>query len=709
MPLRVAVLAKQVPRFEELRLGADGRLDREGPETEINPYCRRAIAKGVELARATGGRCTVFTLGPPQAADVLAEAIAWGADDGVLVSDPAFAGSDSLATSRALAAAIARSGPFALIIGGLNSVDGETGQVGPQVAELLELPFVSGVRELTLEGDRVLARCERDDGFVAASLRLPAVLTAAERLCQPCKVPPAERGDASGGIRLVTAPDLGQGPWGKDGSLTEVGEVRVLAHDRRRAMLAGPLAQQAHHAAEMIKESAKRLPRAVSAGQVAQTRGEGPVVAVIAEPGRYRVARELLGAAAQLAAGLGGTTALLTTEAVPPTLAWAHGADSVVTLRPGTPAGHAAEAGEVHGASEVREASEVHRPGEVCRASEVDGVNGVDVAGAGVGAAAAGDSVAGGGVGGAVAGGAVPGGAVPGRAVPGRAVPGGAVPGGAVAGGAVPGGAAEDVAAAVASWARLAPGAGQELPWAILVPSTTWGREVAGRLSILLDAGLTGDAVGLEVSGGRLVCWKPAFGGQLVAAVTARSAVQMATVRPGVLPVPRGRAGSGTAAARSASMSERGRVLLAEHAVNDDPERLGLAAAVVCVGQGVDPSRYGELQPLLDALGAELAGTRKVTDAGWLPRSRQIGLTGRAVAPAVYLLIGASGKFNHMVGTRGAGLVVAVNSDPDAPVFAAADVGIVGDWAAVTRLLASELAAAAPHGLARKYPHAGLC
>ena len=76
----------------------------------------------------------------------------------------------------------------------------------------------------------------------------------------------------------------------------------------------------------------------------------------------------------------------------------------------------------------------------------------------------------------------------------------------------------------------------------------------------------------------------------------------------------------------------------------------------MCVGQGVDPACYGELTPLLEALGAELAGTRKVTDAGWLPRSRQVGITGRAVSPAVYLLLGASGKFNHMVGTRSAGL-----------------------------------------------------
>ena len=606
MPLRIAVLAKQIPRFEDLRLGAEGRLVRDGAESEINPYCRRAIAKGVELAGATGGSCTVFTLGPPQAADVLAEAIAWGADGGVLISDPAFAGSDTLATSRALAAAITDSGRFDLVLAGLNSVDGDTGQVGPQLAELLDLPFLSGVRELLLDGNLVTAGCERDDGFVTAAVRLPALLTTAERLCQPCKVRPEERGAVAGRIRVLTAADLGSGPWGQDGSPTEVGEVRLLAHDRGRIMLAGPLAQQVRRAAELIKQSAERLPHATPIAQVPLAGGDGPVVAVIAEPGRSRAAAELLGAAARLAADVAGRVTLLaisgTAEAAPKA-AWAQGAARVIALSTAPIS-----------AADTRSQPEP---------------------------------------------------------------------------------AAEDVAAAVAAWAQPLPGpagAQRSQPWAILAPSSSWGREVAGRVSVLLGAGLTGDAVGLDVAAGRLVSWKPAFCGQLVAAITARSAVQMATVRPGVLPLLAPRADGGVAAFERRRITPRGRVMLSERRTNDEPERLALAASVVCVGQGVDPSCYGELKPLLDALGAELAGTRKVTDAGWLPRSRQIGITGRAVAPAVYLLLGASGKFNHMVGTHSAGLVVAVNTDPAAPVFDAADIGIVGDWAQVAPLLARELA-----------------
>ncbi|HEX4822071.1 MAG TPA: hypothetical protein VFV00_17835, partial [Acidimicrobiales bacterium] len=96
--MRIAILVKQVPKFEAMELGPGGRLVRDGLELELNPYCRRAVSKGAELAANTGGTSTVFTLGPPSAEDSLREAIAWGVDDGVLVTDPAFAGSDTLAT-----------------------------------------------------------------------------------------------------------------------------------------------------------------------------------------------------------------------------------------------------------------------------------------------------------------------------------------------------------------------------------------------------------------------------------------------------------------------------------------------------------------------------------------------------------------------------------------------------------------------------------
>ena len=113
---------------------------------------------------------------------------------------------------------------------------------------------------------------------------------------------------------------------------------------------------------------------------------------------------------------------------------------------------------------------------------------------------------------------------------------------------------------------------------------------------------------------------------------------------------------------------------------------------MIGVGTGVAPEEYQELSPLAAVLGAELAATRKVTDKGWAPRARQVGITGRSIAPR--LVRGGraqSGKFNHMVGVRAAGTILAINADRAAPVFGHCDIGVVGDWHEVLPLLQSAL------------------
>jgi electron transfer flavoprotein alpha subunit len=139
-------------------------------------------------------------------------------------------------------------------------------------------------------------------------------------------------------------------------------------------------------------------------------------------------------------------------------------------------------------------------------------------------------------------------------------------------------------------------------------------------------------------------------------------------------------------------LKPRGRVRVLARTRDDDLDLLAEAHTVLAVGQGVPPEDYGTLEPLRALLDAELGATRKVTDKGWLPRSRQIGLTGRAIAPRLLVSIGASGKFNHVIGVRAAGTVLAINPDASAPIFDASDVGIVGDWRAVMPLLLEALA-----------------
>jgi electron transfer flavoprotein alpha subunit len=216
-------------------------------------------------------------------------------------------------------------------------------------------------------------------------------------------------------------------------------------------------------------------------------------------------------------------------------------------------------------------------------------------------------------------------------------------------------------------------------PWAVLAPSTTWGREVTARAAAQLGAGLTGDAVELEVAAdGRLVAWKPAFGGALVAAIRCASAVQMVTVRAGMLAAlaPRAFRPESTAVHHY----DQSRVEVLARARDDDLDVLADAETVLAVGQGVDPARYDELEPLRRALHAQIGATRKVTDKGWLPRARQIGITGRSVSPRLLVSIGAGGKFNHSVGFRNAAHVLAINPEPKAPIFGFADVGIVAKW-----------------------------
>ena len=598
MKVRIAVLVKQVPRGETLELLPTGRLNREGVELEMNAYCRRAVSKGVELARASGGSCTVFTLGPDSAEDALREAVAWGADSGVLVTGPEFSGSDSLATARTLAMALKREGPFDLVLLGRNSIDADTGQVPPELAQLLGLPLAAGAKEIELDRDVVTVCCELDDGWRTLRVALPAVVSTAERLCEPAKVDPEGRAavDATR-IRRLAASDLGPGPFGQGASPTSVGAVRIMEVARRRIHLQGAVEEQVGTAVSLLGDwgalegaakgrSGRAEDRVAGTDPVHMSRrgnegGSLPIVAVVTESGRERLARELLGEAAQLAHSISGQVVAIGPDEWSSEQLDSFGADRVVIIR----------------------------------GSRVE----------------------------------------------------------------------EDVAGALTEWCR------STSPWGVLVPGTLWGREVAGRCAASLGAGLTGDAVGFGVEDGRLVAWKPAFGGKLVAAITASSEIQMATVRPGVLELRAPRHSAGEIRAESLPAEARGRVEVLEEGRDDDVETLLVARALVCVGAGVLPDEYDALQPLLEVLGAELAGSRKVTDKGWLPRARQVGITGHSVAPALYVAIGVQGKFNHVVGTRSAGTVLAVNVDPDAPIFEWADVGIVADWHQAVPALVAEL------------------
>ena len=128
----------------------------------------------------------------------------------------------------------------------------------------------------------------------------------------------------------------------------------------------------------------------------------------------------------------------------------------------------------------------------------------------------------------------------------------------------------------------------------------------------------------------------------------------------------------------------------------DDDAAIDLLEAdrVIGIGTGIEPDDYHLLEPLRQVLGgAPVAATRRVTDKGWMPHSRQVGITGHYIAPRLYVALGLSGRFNHMVGVRKAATVLAINADPEALVFDHCDVGIVGDWRTVLPELVQALGA----------------
>jgi electron transfer flavoprotein alpha subunit len=165
----------------------------------------------------------------------------------------------------------------------------------------------------------------------------------------------------------------------------------------------------------------------------------------------------------------------------------------------------------------------------------------------------------------------------------------------------------------------------------------------------------------------------------------------MVTVRAGVLPRPAPRSSVPPIGSSIITTKPRGRVRITSSSRDDDVDLLATAQRVVCVGAGVPPEDYADVQPLLDVLDAELAATRKVTDKGWQPRARQVGITGRSIAPRLYVAIGLSGKFNHSVGVRAAGTILAINSERGAPIWDHADIGIVGEWRDIVPRLTARL------------------
>lgn len=185
--MNIIVCIKQVPDTTEVRIDpVRGTLIREGVPSIINPDDRSGLEEALRIKdEYENVKVTVLSMGPPQADVALREAIAMGADEGILLSDRAFAGADTWATSTALAAGIRTIGDYDMIICGRQAIDGDTAQVGPQIAEHLKLPQITYVENLEIKGDKVLAKRALEDGYFMIESQMPVLITAIKELNQP--------------------------------------------------------------------------------------------------------------------------------------------------------------------------------------------------------------------------------------------------------------------------------------------------------------------------------------------------------------------------------------------------------------------------------------------------------------------------------------------------------------------------------------------
>jgi len=236
---------------------------------------------------------------------------------------------------------------------------------------------------------------------------------------------------------------------------------------------------------------------------------------------------------------------------------------------------------------------------------------------------------------------------------------------------------------------------GKVEPAIILLGATAMGKDLAPRLAARLGVGLASDCTALEIDGGRLLSTRPIFAGKALARVKLNGDPQMASVRPNVLaaPEPDPSAVAAVEPVAAAAGQVRARVV---DIVGAGAGEIDVAEADIIVtgGRGVaGPDGFVPIRDLAKTLGAAVGASRAAVDAGWIEHSHQVGQTGKTVTPNLYVACGVSGAIQHLAGMKTAKTIVAVNKDPEAPIFKLANYGIVGDLFEVVPLLEKEFQA----------------
>lgn len=256
--MNIVVCIKQVPGTTEIKIDPEtNTLVREGVESIINPFDTYALEEGVRLKERCGGKVTAITMGPPQAENALRETISLGADEAILISDRVFAGSDTWATSYVLSRALAKIADYDVIICGKQTLDGDTGQVGSGLSEMLGIPFVAYVSKID-EIKEGYIRVHRmvEEGYEVLEMALPAVITVVKEINVPRL--PSLRGSIkakTAQIPVWTAADIGveEDKAGIAGSPTRVVKIFFPKREHKSEMLQGTPEEQVGQLVERLE------------------------------------------------------------------------------------------------------------------------------------------------------------------------------------------------------------------------------------------------------------------------------------------------------------------------------------------------------------------------------------------------------------------------------------------------------------------------
>ncbi len=556
--MKIIVLAKQVPDVNQIKFDpATGRIIRDNVPLNMNSFDRRAVEEGIRIKEKMGAEVEVISMGPPQARAILEEAIRMGADRAFLISDRKFGGSDTWATSFILSKFISSRKPD-LILAGRYSLDGETSQVPPETAKMLNMRFFSAISKIDFVQDHVEMEQDFEDGIRHISSRLPMVISVSEKINRARK---ADENMQNVEERIFTIDSklMNLDFDGSKGSLTVVEGTQEVRRERKGEKV------DMEKALEILYSHLKNRNSGIKA-EITEINSDGSKGTLM------------------------GIAFL----------------DPEVSMEISAKLN---DMGRENGFNVIMAGNIPPEKLKGMAANKYYYLDGSDI---------------------------------------------------------------------FSLEQKIVELMDRIKPEFILFPSNSTGRDVAGMIAAEKSLGLTADCVDVSYENKRLIQFKPAFGGGIVARISSRTKPEMATVRPGMFAK---KISNSSLDVETIRIEDSGEYkVLKTDLVESKFMPVNKAAVVLGIGRGVkNRADIEKVVKFCEENHIAAGASRPVVDMRMMPRQTQIGITGTSISPDLYVAIGVAGMDYHMAGLRYAKTILAINNNPEAPINHLADYVCNGD------------------------------